>query len=267
MNIKNQIKYILCELNMSIKFRLTYFLEKFMRFFLITIKKIFNLQYNIPYIFQNDYVIRNNNWIWKIKAKSDYDFTINTYTEKELEKIFVMDDGICIDIGAHIGKWSIFVARQWHNKKVYSFEPNPTSYQYLQQNIRLNKLENQILPFQLWIWDKKETLNFLIEEEMSSVSHFSLEWNIKVDVVDLTSFIKQHKIDTKDIRIIKIDTEWFEDKVFWWMQEILPLLKNVKIICELLPNQKEYDHICTLMKDFWFKKKRVNNTHNYVFIK
>jgi len=49
-------------------------------------------------------------------------------------------DSIVVDVGAHIGSFSIMVAKS--ARKVLAFEPEPTNYQMLKKNVELNHLEN-----------------------------------------------------------------------------------------------------------------------------
>lgn len=267
MNIFKQFYYVFFWIKNNIWFKIKYFFEKFIRLICIWVKKAFKIDFSIPYIFKKDYIIKNSNWIRKIKAKSDYDFTINTNTEKELEWSFTMGKWIFIDIWAHIWKRSIFVANQSRDIQVYAFEPNPESYRYLKENIKLNWLENRVKWIAMWVWEKKWKLKFFAEKEMSTISHFSEKWNMEIEIIDLESFIKDNKINIKDVRLIKIDTEWFEPQVFKWMINIIDKFENVKIICELLPNQTEDKKIIENMQKKWFKLERIKETHNYIFSK
>jgi len=51
-------------------------------------------------------------------------------------------NGIFIDVGANIGLMSVFTASKFPTAKVISFEAHPNTFQLLQRNIRLNKLDN-----------------------------------------------------------------------------------------------------------------------------
>jgi len=59
-----------------------------------------------------------------------------TYTSK----YEITQGGIVIDIGANIGLFSVLAAK--HAKEVYSYEPFPESFSYLQRNVRENALNN-----------------------------------------------------------------------------------------------------------------------------
>jgi FkbM family methyltransferase len=56
------------------------------------------------------------------------------------ELVPVTRDSIVVDVGAHIGSFSIMVARSAY--KVLAFEPEPNNYRMLRKNRELNHLEN-----------------------------------------------------------------------------------------------------------------------------
>jgi FkbM family methyltransferase len=66
----------------------------------------------------------------------------SNFVKKNYTKDFVpiTRDAIVVDVGAHIGSFSILVARSAY--KVLAFEPEPTNYQMLKRNVELNHLEN-----------------------------------------------------------------------------------------------------------------------------
>jgi len=264
MKIIEQVKYILFEIKNPISFRIKYLLEKVIKMPVLIIRNKFQFNINIPYLFNNDYIIENCNWKWLNKAKTDYDYTINPYIEKELE-LYFKSNWIFLDIWAHIWKWSIFVAR-WC-KKVYSFEPNPITYSYLKRNIELNNLNNKILSLNNGIWNKKSELSFLIDENETSKSKFTKDWWIKIEVLSIDDFIKEQNININEIDLIKIDTEWFEFNVFKWMSNFLKKTNNVNIICEILDNQIDKNEIFNFLESFWFKYKKLETPADYLFYK
>ena len=53
------------------------------------------------------------------------------------------DDGdVVIDIGAHTGLFSMYLAKRWPALKVLAFEPFPRNYRNCVENIRVNRVEN-----------------------------------------------------------------------------------------------------------------------------
>jgi FkbM family methyltransferase len=66
----------------------------------------------------------------------------SNFVKRNYTKDFVQitRDSIVVDVGAHIGSFSIMVARS--ARKVLAFEPEPTNYQMLKKNVELNHLKN-----------------------------------------------------------------------------------------------------------------------------
>lgn len=71
---------------------------------------------------------------------------LNEYL-RNLENI--KEGATVIDIGAHIGSFSIFVASQFKNIRVLAFEPEPDNFALLKENISINHLEDRVFPFRL----------------------------------------------------------------------------------------------------------------------
>jgi FkbM family methyltransferase len=61
-----------------------------------------------------------------------------------LQMAIVREGDSVIDIGAHIGAMSIYLARKYPFITVYAVEPEPTNYEHLRRNIELNGVTNVI---------------------------------------------------------------------------------------------------------------------------
>jgi FkbM family methyltransferase len=66
----------------------------------------------------------------------------SNFIKKNYTRDFVpiRKDSIVVDVGAHIGSFSVMIARNMH--KVLAFEPEPNNYQMLKKNRDLNHLGN-----------------------------------------------------------------------------------------------------------------------------
>lgn len=67
--------------------------------------------------------------VWKMK-------------EYETEHFIIHPGEVIIDIGAHIGTFSVWAAQKAVSGRVISFEPNPENYALLEENRDLNELTN-----------------------------------------------------------------------------------------------------------------------------
>jgi FkbM family methyltransferase len=125
-----------------------------------------------------------------------------------LEKLLSAGDYF-IDVGANIGIWTLTAASSVREQgRVFAFEPNPKTFEKLEDNIKRNNCEGRIMAFQNAISNQKGQLNFICEQEhnISRIAKNNEPESILVDAIDLDSFIKNISPDKK-ITGIKIDTE------------------------------------------------------------
>jgi len=82
-----------------------------------------------------------------------------TYLDRQYERVSVgiQDRWTILDIGAGIGDFAIGIAKRRPQSTLYAYEPFPESYALLQENLRLNGIEN-VKAFPLAISGKKDSL-------------------------------------------------------------------------------------------------------------
>lgn len=117
--------------------------------------------------------------------------------------------GVFLDVGAHIGKYSVKMAAA--GRQVIAVEANPATARTLQENIRQNGLKVGIL--NLAAWDRKTVLQ-LFEPWKESGSTKVLEGVGQIVASPLDDVLPPH-----DYRLIKIDVEGVEDRVLYGMAE------------------------------------------------
>jgi FkbM family methyltransferase len=142
------------------------------------------------------------------------------YTDVILLKDMLRHGNVVVDIGANIGTVTLPASKFVGNKgKVYSFEPHPKTFTFLQENVKSNKLDNIEL-FCLGCGNKHEILKFtsLRGDDQNKISE---QGNIEIKVVTLDSVL------TDNVDLLKIDTEGWELNV---LQGSLNLLKNTKAV-------------------------------------
>jgi FkbM family methyltransferase len=59
----------------------------------------------------------------------------------------VPKDGVVIDVGAHMGAFTLYAALEGASR-VYSYEPDPKLFSVLQRNIAANRLEQRVKAWQ-----------------------------------------------------------------------------------------------------------------------
>lgn len=124
---------------------------------------------------------------------------------------------VCIDIGAHIGLYSVYMCKQ-ASAKVYSFEPTPTSQNVFRDMLRVNHCEDSIQLIPAAVADKSGKTTFYISDMPLNVANSMVQPSgvsevrkgYEVDVVSIDEFVSAKKIP---VHFIKIDAEGVELEV------------------------------------------------------
>jgi FkbM family methyltransferase len=175
-----------------------------------------------------------------------------------------------IDIGAHIGIFSFFLAKQVGNQgKVYSFEPTPLTFKVLQKTIQFNHLEKIVEARQQAVSDSDRDVIFHVYENSSISNANSISTPndpdrdtkpIKVSAVHLDGLLAD--LNQQDLSFIKIDAEGAEldilkggEKIIKKYKPYITLEVHPKSFEEPFQKQKE---IFRLVKSFGYTVSRDN---------
>lgn len=142
--------------------------------------------------------------------------------EKENFKFFktVARKGMtCMDIGAHIGLYSVFMSKEGGGK-VFGFEPTPSSRAVLQKMVALNNCENSITVVPAAVSDKSGKATFFIGNTPLSVANSLVDINFgegelartgyEVEVTSIDDYVSRNNLK---LDFIKIDAEGVEVEV------------------------------------------------------
>ncbi|MCD4803668.1 MAG: FkbM family methyltransferase [Anaerolineales bacterium] len=144
-----------------------------------------------------------------------------------------------LDIGANIGYYSLLFAKlTGPSGQVFAFEPDPYSYDLLQQNILENGYTN-IFAFQLGVSDQNEEL-VLCRDPFNNLDHRVLKSDVKdnienVRVVKLDDFLQEHS--ARPIDFIKMDIQGSEGWALEGMKELIKDSKTIQILTEYEPQR------------------------------
>jgi FkbM family methyltransferase len=86
-------------------------------------------------------VVRDNLFLTHLESSSSPEHVIMNY--ESLSSSLKADD-VVLDVGAHVGAFSVVSGKRLNKGLVISFEPNPEIYQLLKLNVHLNKLRNVV---------------------------------------------------------------------------------------------------------------------------
>jgi FkbM family methyltransferase len=164
-----------------------------------------------------------------VKFRHMYDTIVEVFDYGVYESLNV-NGKVVIDVGAYIGDSSIYFALRGA-KRVIAIEPHPQAFREMVENVRLNNLEDKIIPINAGLADKLGKI--CIEEvdiKETCVIHHRLSINNCVDVVPaitLSEVISKYGV-AGDLFVLKMDCEGCEYDV------ILNDYEHVSIFKELL---------------------------------
>jgi FkbM family methyltransferase len=158
-----------------------------------------------------------------------------------LETIFFQPEDIVIDIGAHVGLVSLYLAKRWPFLKIFAFEPHPTNHANFVDNLSLNNVSNVCLFRQAITADGRSIMLRLVNSNTggaTAVFDLAGAYTVgPVDSVTLQSIFEQAVAPTQRCRLLKIDCEGME-------YEILPspVLDRVDFLAAEFHEGVLYEH-------------------------
>lgn len=125
---------------------------------------------------------------------------------------FIRGDQEFLDIGAHVGTYSIICGRA--SKRTHAFECSPKTFCYLAANLALHNLTDKVQPYNCALGDKSGSIDYYVRSEdgggngvkMVKASDAECQ-TVKVQMRTLDSF------GLTNIGFIKLDVEGFETEV------------------------------------------------------
>jgi len=173
-----------------------------------------------------------------------HDFFNMTAREDEVIEQFNAKDGdIVVDIGAHIGRYTIINSKRvGENGKVIAIEAHPDNFEILNRNIKLNKLTN-VIPLNYAVYSKQTKLKLYLPVEEPGFTIYntimvnrtaSEEKFTEVNANTLDNILlQQNGISHADINWIKIDVEGAELEVLKGSSSILSKSKDISLLIEI----------------------------------
>lgn len=162
------------------------------------------------------------------------------------------------DIGANIGQYSMFAAKQ--GLRVHAFEPESQNFALLCRNIAINKLTDAVKAWPLAISDEPsyDYLHVVAVMPGGSCNTYSKSVNYHLQpkefafaqgsvATTLDDFTDRYGIPDH----IKIDVDGFEHKVIAGAGGVLPLVKSVLI--EINTALPDHMHLYETMADLGFE--------------
>ena len=190
--------------------------------------------------------------------------TVWVMEEYDIEDLKINENDVVIDIGAHIGLFSLLVSQFCKTGKILSFEPVRENFDLLVSNLELNKIDN-VLPFNMAVSKNSDNLNLFLNEDesahsifpKSSKSVFSLPTG-KTTAVESTTLQKifdENKISS--CKLLKLDCEGAEYEIIDSLSpEYLNRIQNIVMEYHLADSKPELiKNLVLKIKNAGFKIK------------
>lgn len=163
---------------------------------------------------------------------------------EDISRFILTDEPIIFDVGANIGQTVHKFFGQFPNSIIHSFEPSPTTFATLQQNV--GKMH------QVYLWNiacgSKIEQRLLQENVNSDMSSFlqldKFGWGkIKketiVPITTIDQFCEEQKIDRIDL--LKIDTQGFDFEVIKGAKKLIDKNKIGLLFFEIIFSEQYED--------------------------
>jgi len=165
-------------------------------------------------------------------------FKIYEPNQTEIVKKYVHEGDIVIDIGAHVGYYTLLMAQLvGENGKVYSFEPDPVNFQLLKKSVEINGFENVVLiqkavsnitdKVKLFLGDDDSAINRIYDAKLGDAKE-----SIDVESVTIDEYFKEND---ELVNFIKIDSEGSEVKIINGMKQFLSRNQELVMMTEFFP--------------------------------
>ncbi len=173
------------------------------------------------------------------------------YDGNDIEAYFKIRDGVFIDVGSNIGKYTLILGNRLKDMgRVISIEPEKKNFSVLKKNVGVNKLNNIILE-NVALSNKNGVVELYLSEGAGRHSIKRITGNkTLVQGVKLDDLIKKYKIT--NVNLIKIDVETAEVEVLEGAMKTIEE-NSPKIIIEIL-NQDNFRKVRNILKGYKFKK-------------
>lgn len=139
--------------------------------------------------------------------------------------------GVILDIGANIGNHAVYFSS--HAAHVYSFEPNPRTFDLLSFNA---KMAGNVTPFNVGLGEREETLE--LNENPENMGASSIRYGAGADRPKVPIAVKRLDdiaLDLPSINLVKIDVEGFEPYVLRGGQRTLEKHQPVVLLEQHAP--------------------------------
>jgi len=231
---------------------------------LLKARKILKNWYLLPMIYlgifkKNQIILKTKNDL-QLSIRANKSNDIHVFSEIWLEetylkwKINFSKNSNVIDIGSHIGLFTLQIASMNKNSNIFCFEPNNENFNMLKNNIKINNLK-KIKIFQMAVSFKNGETELSINKNDSSGHSIKKEFEKKENVktITLKKILDDNQIEHCDL--LKLDCEGAEYEILFSTSK--NELKKIKQICleyhKLADEPKLYKKLIDFLEENGFK--------------
>lgn len=178
-----------------------------------------------------------------------------------------------VDLGANIGYFTLLGARAVApNGKVYSFEPIPSTFRFLEKNVAANNLGRIVTAVENAVSNTHQFVRFSFDESNSVSASIQTgvsqpETNLEIEAVSLDEFFSS--LGWPDVHLVKMDIEGAELAAMEGMRELSERNPQLKLIFEflyqnLVQNDIQPEHLFNTLRDLGFNRFRVLHNPTWV---
>lgn len=196
-------------------------------------------------------VVGGNFFLTHLESASSPEHVMKAY---EIFLSSLEEDDVVIDVGAHVGAFSVMSAKKLKNGLIISFEPNPDIYRLLKFNVYLNGLRN-VIPLNVALADFCGKTGLVVPRDPSG-GYLAPDvcgtraFDVQVRTLDAVCFER----GIERVNFIKIHAEGSEIAILKGARNIL-VNKNLSFVISSsrLRNSNLRREICMYLLDMGFK--------------
>lgn len=222
--------------------------------------------------------LKNNTKLFLPNYPSDWIQQQIADNNKFYEEELLMDldqyldkNSVIFDIGANIGNHVVYWGKITNVKRIHAFEPINSVFKTLEENIKINQLEDKVQLNMVGIGDKNCNASIgknvwgcenTYQIENLGITRLEEDGIGDIPVISLDSYINSENFNDNKIDFLKIDVEGLEYEVIDGAKECLQKYKP-KIFIESFDNV--FPKMNALLEKLNYKKVRDFKNCNYLY--
>jgi len=168
-------------------------------------------------------------------------------------------DDLFVDVGANVGSYTILACAAVGGCG-YAFEPVPSTYMRLIENVRLNNLEGRVTCLNIGVGSEEGKI--LFTSDMDTTNHVVASREQSDNVINVRICTLDDALRNKSPALLKLDVEGYETPALQGAQETLKKPSLHSVIMELNGSGSRYgfneSRILEMMFDHGFKTYSYN---------